>query len=120
MAINRIDFQGSIIRTGDYSQKQAEDTKVAQDQTAVMSQVKKEVLDRSTTVTKTHQSEGQQQQERQDAKEKGKNEYHGDGGQNRRGQEASVKDMERLSRNVINSNGRPVDLQISKGFDLKI
>ena len=121
MAINRIEFQGSIMRTGDYSQKQGEDAKIAQDQTVFASQVKKEVDDRRTKVTETKQSD-ELQHEKHDAKEKGKNEYQGDGGRRRR-EVASVSDqdeMEKLAKNVIDKNGRQVDLQISKGFDFKI
>lgn len=121
MAINRIEFQGSIMRTGDYSQKQGEDTKVAQDQSAFATQVKKEVDERRTTVTETQES-SDLRHEKHDAKEKGKNEYQGDGGKRRR-EAASVKDaeeMEKLAKNVIDKNGRQVDLQISKGFDFKI
>lgn len=121
MAINRIDFQGSIMRTGDYSQKQGEDAKIAQDQNVFHSELKKEVDERRTTVTQTKETD-ELQHEKHDAKEKGKNEYRGDGGRRRREAEASIdrEEMEKLAKNVIDKNGRQVDLQISKGFDFKV
>ena len=121
MAINRIEFQGSIMRTGDYSQKQGEEQKVTQDQTVFSAQMKKEVDERRTTVTETKET-SDLQHEKHDAKEKGKNEYRGDGGAKRR-EVAGIQDseeMEKLAKNVIDKNGRQVDLQISKGFDFKI
>ena len=68
-----------------------------------------------------------------DAGEKGGNEYSGDGGKNRKKKQdeknennpilerqLSVEKMEKISEHMLDRNGKPVDLGISHGFDLKI
>ena len=64
------------------------------------------------------------------AEDKGSNEYMGDGGRNRRRnqkdedelveRQLTQEQMEKLADNMRDRNGRPVDLHISSGFDLKI
>ena len=63
----------------------------------------------------------------------GGNEYSGDGGKNRKKKQdeknennpilerqLSVEKMEKISEHMLDRNGKPVDLGISHGFDLKI
>ncbi|WP_035767097.1 hypothetical protein [Butyrivibrio sp. NC2002] len=116
MSISRIDFQGSVARTGDFSQlKQNEDNKVVTDQNAFQTEFKKEVDQKTNSVN--HKENVDQQKEKHDAKEKGKNEYHGNGG-SKRGQ--TQEELEKLAESIIGSDGRPLDMHISSGFDFKI
>ncbi len=118
MSISRIDFQGAIARTNDISQIKAnEDNKEMSDHNAFQTQFDKEVDQKATTVNKKENAD-QNQQEKFDAKDKGKNEYHGNGGKRKR--ENLNEDIEKLSETLIGSDGRPLDMHISSGFDFKI
>ncbi|MCR5656241.1 MAG: hypothetical protein K6G06_02150 [Butyrivibrio sp.] len=118
MSINRIDFQGALARTNDFSQiKQNEDNKVVTDQNAFQTEFKKEVDQKANSVNQKENVN--QNQEKFDAKDKGKNEYQGNGGKNR-GQQHTKESMEKLAESIIGSDGRPLDMHISSGFDFKI
>lgn len=91
MAIGHIEMQGQILRAQDYSQIKQQD-----DQRPEISQA---VLQQHMTKTETKQmtrvnsrADIENQMKKFDAKEKGSNEYHGDGGKNRkRGREEDGK-----------------------------
>ena len=82
MAFGSIEFT-TISRAQDYSTiKQNEDNKGLVDQTNFSQQMQKSVEQRAREV---HSSDNTQWQEQKpDAREKGKNEYYGDGGKNRK------------------------------------
>lgn len=84
MAIGPIELQGSITRVQDFAiQRQNEDGKILADQATVVQNVKRESENKSNAVNRgddTANNPG-----RFDAREKGSNEYAGDGGRNRRG-----------------------------------
>ena len=74
MSIGRIDFQGAIIRTGDYSAvKQNEDNKPQTDQAAFQVQFSREADEKSQSVS--HTSKSDPQKFKFDAKEKGNGSY---------------------------------------------
>lgn len=83
MAIGPIELQGTIARTQDiYTIKQNEDQKVTVDQNNFQNQFSKEVNDRPHQV---NQSENADFLNRKfDAREKGSNQYSGDGGKNKK------------------------------------
>lgn len=116
MSINRVDFQGAIVRTNDYtSVKQNEDSKVFVDQSAFQNQNTKDVDTKRTTVTKQDDTDPREQ--KFDAKEKGSNEYsRQDGGKKKK----SPEELERIADGVIGRDGRPVNLGFSSGFDFKV
>ncbi|WP_026509941.1 MULTISPECIES: hypothetical protein [unclassified Butyrivibrio] len=119
MSINRIDFQGSVVRTNDISQIKAnEDNKAFTDQNAFQTEFNKEVDQKSTSVTKKENAD-QKQQEKHDAREKGKNEYFGNGGKGRNHYK-SPEELEKLTETLIGADGKPLDMHISSGFDFKI
>ncbi len=118
MSISRIDFHGSILRTEDLSHMKAnEDNKVYTNQNAFQAQFDQEVDEKANSVNQKDNAD-QQKQQKFDAKEKGKNEYNGNGGRKKR--ENTSKDVEKLSDTLIGSDGRPIDMHISSGFDFKI
>ena len=118
MSISRIDFQGSIVRTGDFSQVKAnEDNKGQVDHNVLQNQFDQEVDQKTTTVNQKDNAD-QNQQEKFDAKEEGKNQYQGNGGRKKR--ENTKQDIEKLSETLIGANGKPLDMHISSGFDFKI
>ncbi len=102
MAFGAIEFT-TISRAQDYSTiKQNEDNKGMVDQSNIVDHVQKTVEQRTHEV---HSSDDAQwRQQNPDAKEKGSNEYTGDGGRRRRSQ----KQTERM---VVKQQG---------GFDMKI
>ena len=117
MSINRVDFQGAIVRTSDYtSVKQNEDTKVYVDQAQSQTQNTKDVDERRTTVTR--QDDADPREQKFDAKEKGSNEYFRQEGRRRSKEE--VEELEKLAEGVIGKNGKPINLGFSSGFDFKI
>ncbi|MCQ2519327.1 MAG: hypothetical protein MJ107_02225 [Lachnospiraceae bacterium] len=74
MAIGPIEIQGSITRLQDFAiQRQNEDAKVVSDQTQVAADVKKETENRSSSVSRSDETENNQN--KFDAREKGSNEY---------------------------------------------
>lgn len=84
MGIGAIELNGAIPRVQDYAiQRTGEDSKILSDQAALVQGVKKESENKTTVVNKgddTANNPG-----RFDAREKGSNEYAGDGGKNRKG-----------------------------------
>ena len=83
MAIGQIELQGQISRAQDFTTiKHNEDTRPAVEQAHVSNQFAKIVEEHVTKVNRGAQSEFQNK--KFDAKDKGSNEYDGDGGQNRK------------------------------------
>lgn len=102
MAIGPIEFS-TITRAQDYTtMKQNEDNKAFQDQTNLGHQAQKAEDNRANTVTDSQNTEWHNN--RQDARDKGNNEYAGDGGKKR-------KKTEQTDRVVVKGRG---------GFDIKI
>ncbi len=118
MSISRIDLQGSIMRTDDFAHMKAnEDNRVYTDQNAFQARFEQEVDQKANSVNHKENAD-QNEQEKFDAKEEGKNQYHGNGGRKKR--ENTSKDIEKLSETLIGSDGKPLDMHISSGFDFKI
>lgn len=83
MAIGPMQLNGIMTRTQDYTSiKQNENMKPVLDQVAFQNTIEKKVEKKLTQVKESEETDTYQR--KQDAKEKGKNEYHGDGGRNRR------------------------------------
>lgn len=83
MAISPLEMHGMYSRTQDFTAiKQNEDNHAMLGQNMLHTQAEKEQQQKATVVVKTNESETRQQ--KQDAREKGKNEYMGDGGRNRK------------------------------------
>lgn len=106
MTISRIELQGQIGRTQDYgSIKHAEDTKGSVEQSQITIR-----NDQAAELKLHHVSDAEGAENRQkkfDAKDKGSNEYHGDGGQQKRKKPES-------DGVVVVKGSKP------GGFDLKI
>ncbi|MBR4831571.1 MAG: hypothetical protein IKZ97_02970 [Butyrivibrio sp.] len=132
MSINRIDF-GVIAASNEVSAvKAAEDARPMMDRQNFQTQFNEEVDNQKNSVIQKDDVSGPEVQA--DAHEKGNNEYAGDGGKNRRNarhdekdeknpifeRQLSVEQMERIGEHMLDKNGKPVDLGISSGFDLKI
>lgn len=113
MSINRIDFQGAFLRTGDIGAvKAAEDAKPQADQSAFQTQFEKQKQEDLTTVKET--GETAEQNTKFDAREKSKNEYF-------KRQKQKQKEEEEDEGGVIDMNGRPVGRVLkSSGFDFKV
>jgi len=92
MAIGPMQLNGILTRTQDYTSiKQNEDMKPMVDQSAFQNTMQKNIEKKLTQVKESDETDTYQR--KQDAKEKGKNEYQGDGGRNRRqGQQAVPMD----------------------------
>ena len=107
MAISPLLFNGSIARMQDVSSiKYNEDAKGLVDQTNFQNTFNREI---DSKMNQVHQSDNvENRQQKHDAKEKGKNEYAGDGGKNR----------------LKNSQSKPQDGRVipktTGGFDVKI
>lgn len=83
MAIGPIELQGTIARTQDYSTiKQNEDQKGLIDQGNFQHQFNKEINERPHQIT--HSDNADFHERKFDAREKGDNEYSGDGGRERK------------------------------------
>lgn len=84
MAIGFVELQGQITRAQDYTTiKHNDDTKGMVEQANFGQQMTKQV---EKQVKRVNQGEKPEYHERKfDAKDKGSNEYHGDGGKNRKG-----------------------------------
>ncbi len=83
MAIGPIEMQGQILRTQDFSHiKQQDDQRPEINQTLLQQQMAKTETRQMTRVNSRTDIENQMKNF--DAKEKGSNEYHGDGGRKRR------------------------------------
>ncbi len=131
MSINRIDF-GVIASSNEVSSvKAAEDARPLMDRQSFQTQFNEEVDNHKTSVNQ--KDDVGQGELHSDAQEKGSNEYMGDGGKNRKNskehdneknpvleRQLSVERMEKMAENMMDRNGKPVDLRISSGFDLKI
>ncbi len=131
MSINRIDF-GVIAASNEVSHvKAAEDSRPLMDRQNFQTQFNEEVDNQKNSVNQ--KDDVGQGEMNADAQEKGSNEYMGDGGQHRKGsreekdeknpileRQLSLEKMEKMAGNMMDRNGKPVDLRISSGFDLKI
>ena len=131
MSINRIDF-GVIAASNEVSAvKASEDARPMMDRQNFQTQFNEEVDNQKNSVIQKDDVSGPEVQA--DAQGKGSNEYAGDGGRNRnKGQseqdekkpiferQLSVEQMEKIGEQMHDKNGKPVDLHISSGFDLKI
>lgn len=103
MAIGQIEIQGQITRAQDFTSiKHNEDTKGAVEQANVSEQFSKQVEAQVTKVKRGDQPE--YYNKKFDAKDKGSNEYHGDGGQNRKKKEQKEPDGKVLLKGVGSFN----------------
>ena len=83
MAIGPMQLNGIMTRTQDFTSiKQNEDMKPMVDQSVFQNTMQKNIEKKLTQVKESDETDTYQR--KQDAKEKGKNEYQGDGGRNRR------------------------------------
>lgn len=106
MGIGPLELNGAISRVQDFaSQRHNEDTKVFTDQAGYVSTVKKETENRSNAVNRGDHTSNNQK--KFDAREKGANEYYGDGGQKRK-------------ENHDNNKDKVVVKGSSMSFDMKI
>jgi len=107
MTISRIELQGQIGRTQDYSGlKHAEDTRGAVEQSQITAR-----SDQAAELKLHHVNDAENarnMQKKFDAKEKGSNEYQGDGGQSKN------KNKKESDGVVVIKGAKP------QGFDLKI
>lgn len=105
MAISPMLFNGSVSRMQDVSMiKHNEDAKGMVDKTNFQNTFNREI---DSKVNQVHQSDNlENRQQKHDAKEKGKNQYMGDGGRNRR-------------KDGTPQDGRVVQKSMG-GFDIKI
>ena len=129
MSINRIDFGIMATSTDVTSMKAAEEARPHADQQNFQAQFNNEVENQQHQVnTKNDIS---QDGMNADAEDKGSNEYMGDGGKNRRRNQGdddndvlerqlTTEQMEKIADHMRDRNGKPVDLHLSSGFDLKI
>ncbi len=114
MSINRIDVQGAIARTADFSAiKQNEDNKGQVDQANFQAQFSRQIDQKSSTVTETKRT--QEQQFKFDAKEKGSNEYSGNGGKS--GKKNHPESKESV---LFGPDGKPVSADGDSSFDCKV
>lgn len=98
MAIGFVELHGQITRAQDITTiKHNEDTKEMVDQTNFGQQMTKQVEKQAQRVNEGDNT--QNRQKKHDAKEKGSNEYHGDGGRNRK-QEKKESDGKVLLKGV--------------------
>ena len=128
MSINHVDFGVMATSTDVTSIRAAEEARPVADQHNFQAQFKEEVQNREHSVNAKNDID--QGQMNSDAQDKGSNEYMGDGGRNRRGsgdgdnqppeRQLSLEQMEKMANNILDKNGKPVNFQISSGFDLKI
>lgn len=99
MAIGFVEMQGQITRAQDFTTiKHQEDHKGMVDQSNVATEITKQTEQKTNRVNRGDQSEFHQQ--KHDAKEKGKNEYYGDGGKNRKKHEQREEDGKVLLKGV--------------------
>ncbi|MBP3199111.1 MAG: hypothetical protein J6N21_19220 [Butyrivibrio sp.] len=127
MSIGRVDFGVMAASTDVTSIRAAEEARPYADQQNFQVQFKEEVENKEHSVNSKNDID--QGKLNSDAQDKGSNEYMGDGGKNRRNhgdrkealeRNISVEKMEKMAEHILDRNGKPVDLRISKGFDLKI
>ncbi|MCR4902122.1 MAG: hypothetical protein K6A23_04630 [Butyrivibrio sp.] len=130
MSINRIDFQGTILRSGDVAQHAGQDaSKVAVDHNNFAEQFTREIDEKATSVNETNKTE--QQEEKFDAKEEGKNKYYSDEKEKEKKKKQddelskgfagkSAQELEKMAGNMITRDGKHIQLDLSSGFDFKI
>ena len=128
MSINHVDFGVVATSTDVTSMRAAEEARPYADQQNFQAQFREEVENREHSVNAKNDID--QGRMNSDAQDKGSNEYMGDGGKNRRGsgngdnqppeRQLTVEQMKKMAGNMLDRNGKPVDLRISSGFDLKI
>lgn len=107
MAIGPLEFQGAIPRVQDYASiRQNEDSKGATDQMHATNVVNHETDVKATSVNR--QDETSNNHNNFDAREKGSNEYGGDGGKKRKNAEEPAKEGKVIVK------GRP------DSFDIRI
>lgn len=105
MAINPVDWNNAMTRTQDYNTiKHNEDTKGFVDQSNFQTSLKKEVDSRMSQVHKKDDAENNKK--KFDAKEKGQNEYNGNGGTRKK----TVKSQ--LKQDGLKGNITHFDVQI--------
>lgn len=105
MTISRVELQGQVARTQDFTAiKHNDDNKAMIDQTNIQRQFDQNVDNRLHQVNQSEQAENQEK--RFDAKEKGNGAYSGDGGKRRKKEE-----KEEDGKVVLKGRG---------GFDMKI
>ena len=128
MSIERVDFGVIATSTDVTSMRAAEQSRPVADQQNFQAQFNNEVENQQHSVNaKNDISQGEMNA---NAEDKGSNEYMGDGGKNRRRnqnqddelveRQLSQEQMEKIADHMRDRNGKPVDLHISSGFDLKI
>lgn len=106
MAISPIEFNATITRTQDFTTlKQNEDQKGVLQQSNFQTQMEKETKLQLSQVRTANNAEKKQDQT--DAKEKGKGQYFGDGGKNRKKDETTSK-----AQGTIRSGGSSFDISI--------
>lgn len=107
MAIGPMQLNGIMTRTQDFTSiKQNEDMKPMVDQSVFQNTMQKNIEKKLTQVKESDETDTYQR--KQDAKEKGKNEYQGDGGRNRRqGQPGGLPDGR-----VIRKGGAGFDFSV--------
>lgn len=107
MAIGPMQLNGILTRTQDFTQmKQNEDMKPMMDQSVFQNTMQKNIEKKLTQVKESDETDTYQR--KQDAKEKGKNEYQGDGGRGRR-----------RTQPVLPADGRVIR-KGSGGFDFSV
>lgn len=105
MTISRVELQGQVARTQDFTTiKHNDDNKPVVEQTNIQRQFDQNVDNRLRQVNQSDQAENQQK--RFDAKEKGDGNYSGDGGKRRKKEE-----KEEDGKVILKGRG---------GFDIKI
>ena len=111
MTIRPVVLNGMIQRTQDIgNMKQQEDTKPAVEQHHIsMHQQKQE--DELTHQVKHTEKKGNEDY-RYDAKEKGNNQYEGDGGQNKKKKKEPKKDYNKDGKVILKSQGSSFDIKI--------
>lgn len=93
MAIGQIEIQGQITRAQDFTAiKHNEDTRAHVEQANAGEQVSKQADNQVNRVNQKQQPDNQNK--KYDAKEKGSNEYSGDGGRNRSKKEEKQKEAD--------------------------
>ena len=129
MSINRVDFGVMAASSEVGTIKAAEDARPVMDQHNFQTQFNQEVDNQRSQVNQ--KDDVGQGELHSDAREKGSNEYVGNGGKKRRDskkngknalneRQISAEKMGKLAGNVLDRNGKPVNFGISSGFDLKI
>ena len=115
MSINRIDFQGAFMRTGDqHNVKAADNSRVNADQNIFQNQFEKEREEKSTSVIET--TDANKSQGKFDAREKGKNEYHDGRKKDKKGRDDKESELE----GAVLRLGGQVEQRVTHTFDLNV